>query len=65
MLRVASIRSCGIVIAWSTARPPGASTRSIVAKYVGQYSWPTASIISTDTTASYRSPARSPVETAR
>ena len=34
-------------------RPPGASTRSMVRKYVGQYSWPTASIISTESTASY------------
>ena len=51
--RVASIRSWGIVIAWMPTLPPGASTRSIVEKYVDQYSWPTASIISTDSTASY------------
>ena len=52
VLRVASIRSCGMVIAWTPTRPPGASSRSIVEKYVDQYSWPTASIISTDTMAS-------------
>ncbi len=34
------------------ATPPGASRRSSVAKYVGQYSSPTASIISTLTIAS-------------
>ena len=50
--RVASIRSCGMVIAWMPTRPPGASSRSRVLKYVGQYSWPTASIISTETIAS-------------
>ena len=54
--RVASIRSWGIVIAWMPTRPPGASTASIVWKYDGQYSAPTASIISTDTTASYCRP---------
>ena len=58
MLRVASIRSCGIVIAWIATRPPGASTRSRVSKYVGQNSWPTASIISTDTHGVVRSPGR-------
>ena len=47
--RVASIRSCGMVIAWMPTLPPGASTGSIVEKYDGQYSAPTASIISTDT----------------
>ena len=54
--RVASIRSCGIVIAWMATRPPGARTWSIVRKYVPQNSWPTASIISTDSTASYVAP---------
>ncbi len=49
---LASIRSCGMVIAWRTARPPGSRTRSSVAKYAGQYGRPTASIISTLTTAS-------------
>ena len=39
-------------IAWIAALPPGASSESIFSKYVGQYSSPTASIISTDTTAS-------------
>ena len=57
MLRVASIRSCGIVIAWMATVPPGASTGSMVSKYVSQYCQPTASIISTETTASYCSPA--------
>ena len=52
VFRVASIRSCGIVIAWIPTRPPGASSRSMVRKYVDQYSCPTASIISTDTIAS-------------
>ena len=47
--RVASIRSCGIVIAWMPTLPPGASTWSMVEKYDGQYSAPTASIISTET----------------
>lgn len=41
-----------MVIAWSATRPPGASIRSSVAKYTGQYSAPTASIISTLTMAS-------------
>ena len=50
--RVASIRSCGIVIAWMPTRPPGASSRSMVWKYVDQNSCPTASIISTETMAS-------------
>jgi hypothetical protein len=50
--RVATIRSCGIVIACRPTRPPGASSRRSVAKNTGQYSSPTASIISTDTTAS-------------
>ena len=50
--RVASIRSWGIVIAWIPTRPPGASTRSMVEKYVDQKSYPTASIISTDSTTS-------------
>ena len=65
MFRVAIIRSCGMVIAWIATRPPGARTRSMVSKYVAQYWWPTASIISTDTTASYRTPLVEPVETAR
>ena len=52
VFRVASIRSCGMVIAWMPTRPPGASRRSMVWKYVDQNSWPTASIISTETTAS-------------
>ena len=34
--RVASIRSCAMVIAWMLTLPPGASSRSMVAKYVGQ-----------------------------
>ena len=51
--RVASIRSCGIRIAWMPTLPPGASSRSSVPKYSGQNWWPTASIISTETTASY------------
>jgi hypothetical protein len=51
--RVSSIRWCGIVIAWSAKRPPGTSRSSTVRKYVDQYSSPTASIISTETTASY------------
>jgi hypothetical protein len=50
---LATIRSCGMVIACGPKRPPGSSRRPIVAKNVGQYSAPTASIISTLTTASY------------
>ena len=52
MLRVASIRSCGMVMAWIATRPPGITSRSSVWKYVGQNRYPTASIISTDSTAS-------------
>ncbi len=51
--REASIRSCGMVMAWSANRPPGASRWSRAPKYTGQNSAPTASIISTLTTASY------------
>jgi hypothetical protein len=50
---LAIMRSCGVVIAWSPALPPGASTRSSTEKYSGQCSAPTASILSTLTTASY------------
>lgn len=50
--RVASMRSSGMVIAWSATVPPGASSRSRAVKYTGQYSAPTASIISTLTMAS-------------
>ena len=52
VLRVASIRACGMVIAWIATRPPGRTSRSSVAKYRGHEWYPTASIISTDTTAS-------------
>ena len=34
--RVASIQSCGMVIAWRAARPPGSSSRARAAKYAGQ-----------------------------
>jgi hypothetical protein len=51
-LRVASIRACGIVITWIATRPPGRTSRSTAAKYVGHERYPTASIISTETTAS-------------
>nr|WP_245734302.1 hypothetical protein [Lentzea jiangxiensis] len=50
----AIMRSCGVVIARSSTRPPGASTRSSIEKQSGQCPAPTASIISTLTTASYR-----------
>ena len=33
VLRLASIRSCGMVIAWIATRPPGRTSRSSVAKY--------------------------------
>ena len=33
VLRLASIRVCGIVIAWIATRPPGRTSRSSVAKY--------------------------------
>jgi hypothetical protein len=36
VLREASIRSCGIVIAWIANPPPGDTNRSSVWKYVGQ-----------------------------
>ncbi len=49
---MATSRSWAIRIAWIATLPPGASSESIFAKYVGQYSSPTASIISTLTTAS-------------
>lgn len=49
---VCSIRSCGMVMAWRATEPPGARRRRRAAKYVAQYSAPTASIISTLTTAS-------------
>ena len=52
VLRDASIRLLGIVMAWIATRPPGDTSRSRVWKYVGQKRYPTASIISTDTTAS-------------
>ena len=48
----AVVTPAGVAQRLQAALPPGASSRSMVSKYVGQYSWPTASIISTDTTAS-------------
>ena len=36
VLRVASIRACGMVMAWIATRPPGVTSRSSVRKYVGQ-----------------------------
>ncbi len=51
--RVARKRACGIVIVCMAMRPPGASSRSQVAKNVGQYASPTASNISTDTIFGY------------
>ena len=41
-----------MVMAWIATRPPGATSRSSVWKYVGQNRYPTASTISTDNTAS-------------
>lgn len=55
---VRSICSWPMVMDWSAIRPPGATASRRAAKYVGQKSLPTASIISTLTTASYR-PSRS------
>ena len=49
---LASIRSCGMVMACRPARPPGLSSRWMVPKYSCQWLAPTASIISTLTSAS-------------
>ena len=48
--RYRSQRCSGTRIVWIAARPPGARTRSIVAKNVPNWSSPIASIISIETT---------------
>ena len=53
VLRVASIRACGMVMAWIATRPPGRHQPVESAEStLGQNRYPTASIISTETTAS-------------
>lgn len=52
VLRLVSIRSWGMVIAWIATFPPGRTSRCSAAKYFGHEWYPIASIISTESTLS-------------